>query len=186
MDNTEKETCLERRFTKENVSSEEGVWLLPGFPVALVCVGRNILTVAAISFFSWNPPSIMIGIVPSRYSFGLIKETGDFSVNIPEKGLIDKVKYCGSSSGREIDKFKESNLTAVKSDKISSFLIDECPVNLECKVIHTFEVEKASHVWFVGEVVSAHRRSDYKRKDTMIFWAHEYRSLGEVIKSSDG
>ena len=172
---------------KVEVSEREGLMAFPGFPVVLVCIKDNILTVAAVSFFSFgNPPMIMIGIVPNRYSFELIKETGDFSVNIPEKSLIDKVKYCGSSSGREIDKFKELNLTAVKSDRISSFIIDECPVNLECKVIHTFEVEKASHVWFVGEVVSSHRRIDYQRKDTMIFWAHEYRSLGDIIKSSDG
>ncbi|MFX0064001.1 MAG: flavin reductase family protein [Candidatus Hermodarchaeota archaeon] len=172
----------QKRSQTIEVSGREGVFLFPCFPLVLVCVKDNILTVAAVSFFSFNPPMVMIGIVPTRYSFEIIKETNNFSINIPTAELIEEVKFCGSKSGREVNKFDATGLTPKKAKKISSYLIDECPVNLECKVIHTIDL-KGTHVWFVGEVVTAYKREDYDRSDALTYWPREYRKVGKVISS---
>lgn len=168
---------------KIEISSTERLLSLPDFPVILVCIGKNILTVAAFSFFSFEPPMIMIGIVPNRYSFSLIKEMEkkDFSVNIPEESQLEQVKFCGSKSGRDVDKFKETGLTAQKALKISSYLIKECPISLECEVVHTIELEKTTHVWFVGNIVAAYKRESYDRSKPFLYWPREYRRIGEVI-----
>ena len=170
-----------RDLVKNEISEKQGILALPGFPVILVCVKANILTVAAFSFFSFNPPMIMIGIKPSRYSFELIKEVKDFSVNIPTRKLLKELKFCGSKSGREVDKFKETGLTPKKGKKIASYLIEECPVNLECRVVHTLDLE-GTHVWFIGEVVAAYQREDYDRSKALMYWPREYRNVGKVIE----
>ena len=166
---------------KIQVSAQQGIMAFPGFPVVLVCVKKNILTVAAVSFFSFKPPTVMVGIVPKRYSFKLIEETGDYSINMPTLELLETVKFCGSKSGRDVDKFEATGLTPKRGQKISSYLIDECPVSLECKVIHTIDL-KGTHVWFVGEVVAAHQREDYDRSQALLYWPREFRNVGEVIE----
>ncbi len=168
---------------KEEITGKAGILSFPGFPIVIGCIGKNLITLAAISMVSfYDPPLIMIGIVPERYSYDLIKEVQDFSVNIPSTEIIEAVKYCGRVSGRDVeDKFKESGLTQVKPSKISSLLIKECPVNLECKLVKTLDVG-GSHVWFIGEVVTAHRRKEYSRSQAFMFWPGEYRYVGDVIK----
>ena len=91
---------------KKETSIQEGLMAFPGFPVALVCVRDNIITVAAINFFSFgdkrgNPPMVMVGIVPTRYTFELLKATDDYSINIPTIELLEAIKICGSKSGRD-------------------------------------------------------------------------------------
>ncbi len=167
---------------KLEVSEIEGLMAFPGFPVVLVCVKDNILTVAAVSFFSFGrSPMIMIGIVPNRYSFELIKKTGDFSINIPTPKLLEEVKFCGSKSGREVNKFEATKLTPCKAKQISSFLVEECPVSLECEIVHTLDLD-GTHVWFVGKIVAAYVREDYDRSQAIAFWAGEYRSIGNIIE----
>ena len=168
---------------KQLVSGTKGISSLPGFPVVIGCIGKNLITIAAVSMVSFNNPSLMmIGIVPSRYSFELIKEVNDYSINIPTTDQFDAMLYCGKISGRdEKDKFKGAGLTAVKSTKISSYMIKECPVNMECKVVHTLDLG-GTHTWFVGEVVAAHVSKNYDRSQAFFFWPGEYRYVGEVIK----
>lgn len=168
---------------KIEVSPRQGLMAFPGFPVVLVGVKNNIITVAAVSFFSFGKtPMVMIGIVPTRYSFTLIQESRDYSINIPTKGLLEAVKFCGSRSGRDINKFEATGLTPRRAHKINSYLIDECPVSLECEVVHTIDLE-TSHVWFVGKIVAAHKRKDYDRSQALIYWPQEYRKVGEVIEN---
>lgn len=172
----------QRNSDKIEISNTEGILTFPGFPVVLVCIQKNILTVAAVSFFSFDPPMVMIGIVPKRYSFELIKETQDYSINIPKQEHLEAVLICGSKSGRDVNKFEVAGLTPKKALKITSYLIEECPVNLECKVVHTLDL-KGTHVWFVGKIVAAHKAKDYERSDTIFFWPREFRKAGEVIES---
>jgi len=169
---------------KEIVSGKKGILSLPGFPIVIGCIGKNLITIAAISMVSFdNPPLIMIGIVPKRYSFELIKEVKDYSINIPTTELIDDVKHIGKISGRDVeDKFKATGLTPVKASKISSYLIKECPVNLECKVVHTLDLG-GTHTWFVGEVVAAHLAKDYDRSKAFFFWPRQFRYVGDVIET---
>jgi len=171
---------MPKDISKVEVSGFKGIMALPGFPVVLVCIQDNILTVAAISFFSFKPPMVGVGIVPTRYSFELIQEIKDFVINIPSIDLLDAVKFCGSKSGRDVNKFKAARLTPKKGKMVSSYIIEECLANLECKVVHVLDL-KGSHVWYVGEVVIAHVRKDYDRSQALTYWPREYRTVGEVI-----
>ncbi|MCE7748260.1 MAG: hypothetical protein GPJ51_07675 [Candidatus Heimdallarchaeota archaeon] len=89
----------------------------------------------------------------------------------------------GKISGRDVeDKFKAIGLTPVKASKISSYLIKECLVNLECKVVHTLDLG-GTHTWFVGEVVAAHLAKDYDRSKAFFFWPGQFRYVGDVIET---
>jgi len=164
---------------KKEVSCIEGIYGLPGFPVVVACIIDNPITLAAVSFFSFNPPMIMIGIVKNRYSYELIKETNDFTLNIPKLEQLEKVHYIGTKSGRDVDKFKETGFTKVKSRTVTSSMIKECPVSLECKVVHTLDLG-GSHVWFIGEVLAAYIEESYNRSQGVTYWPREYRRVGEV------
>lgn len=172
-------------LTKKEITVQEGMMAFPGFPLVLVCVRDNIITVAAMSFFSFGgskgkSPMVMVGIVPTRYTFELLKETDNYSINIPTKDLIPAIKVCGSKSGRDVEKFEAAGLTPKKAQKISSYLIEECPVNLECKVVHKVDLQ-GTHVWFIGEIVAAHQEEDYDRSQAIIYWPREYREVGNII-----
>lgn len=168
---------------KKEVSGVEGIYGFPGFPVVVVVVKNNPITLAAVNFFSFDPPMVMIGIVKNRYSYELIRETNDFTLNLPRLGQLEKVHYIGTKSGRKVDKFKETGLTPVKSQKVSSSMIKEFPVCLECKVVHTLDIG-GSHVWFIGEVLTAHVEEGYDRSQSIIYWAREYRRVGEIHAKS--
>lgn len=173
---------MNSKASKNEIPCIDGIRSLPGFPVVLAGIKDNIITLAAFSFCSFRPPMVMIGIIPSCYSHELVKEVNDFSVNIPTPELLEEVEYCGAISGRDVDKFKKTGLTPIKGKRISSYLIEECPVNLECSVVGTLDVG-GSHTWFMGEVVTAYRRGDYDRSHAMMYWQREYRKVGDVIKA---
>ena len=84
----------------------------------------------------WQRPVFIVLVRPSRYTFRLIQETGDFTVNVAPAALIETVTYCGTVSGRDHDKFKERRLTAFPTKNVTSPIIKECLINFECKVIH--------------------------------------------------
>jgi flavin reductase (DIM6/NTAB) family NADH-FMN oxidoreductase RutF len=152
----------------------------PGFPLVLVVVKDNIITIAAVSFFSFEPPMVMIGIVPSRYTFELIQKSEDYTINIPTEELLPAIKICGSKSGRDIDKWEIASLTPMKASQVSSLMIQECPVNLECKIVDRIDLD-GTHVWFVGEIVLAHVHEGYDRSNALIYWPREYRRVGKAI-----
>jgi len=111
---------------------------------------NNVLTVAWQTPVAHNPPMVGIAIKKNRYSHYLIKEGKEFVINIPDINLIEPVRFCGSVSGREIDKIKEINLTVVDSKTVKPLKIEECIGWLECKVITS--VECGTHTFFVGEI----------------------------------
>ena len=152
----------------------------PAFPVVLVTVEENIIAIGLVHIFSFTPLKIGIGMHPQRHSYGLLEKIKDFGVNIPTKELVEKVDLCGTLSGRDVDKFKESGLTKMKPKKIKSVLIKECPVNLECDKVQKITFS-GSHDWFVGEVVAAHRDEAYDREKALSYWDKEYRVMGERV-----
>ncbi len=81
----------------------------------------------------------MVGIKPEKYSYKLILEKGEFGISIPTKSQLDKVHICGSASGKNEDKYVKAALTPKKGQVIDSYVVKECPVNLECKVVHQIE-----------------------------------------------
>jgi flavin reductase (DIM6/NTAB) family NADH-FMN oxidoreductase RutF len=133
-------------------------------PAGLVtCVdedGRpNIITLGEIFNISIQNPVILgIAIRKATYTHGLISRTREYVVNLPTASIIDKVWYCGSVTGREVDKFKESGLTPLPATVIRPPLIAECPVNVECKVLDILVV--GDHDLFLGEAVAQHVDED--------------------------
>ncbi len=168
-------------MVKKEIPADEGADAFSGFPVVLCSVGGekdNIITLALCHVFSFKPPLIGIGVAPKRFSYGLLDKGKDFAVNIPTKAQLEAVKVCGSKSGRRVDKFQAAGLTKEKASKISSPLIAECPVNLEC--VKVKQVETGDHVWFVGEVVAARKEESYDKADMLLYWG-DYRVIGEKV-----
>ena len=112
----------------------------------------NIITLAWAGTVNSEPPMVSISVRKERYSYNLIKETGQFVINLTTKKLAFATDYCGVKSGRDIDKFKEMKLTAEKASKVDVPLIKESPVNIECVVKNVLEL--GSHDMFIGEIVA--------------------------------
>jgi len=88
----------------------------------------------------WGKPIFTVYVRPSRYTYRLIEETGAFTVCVPGEELKQAVAFCGSVSGRDHDKFAEMGLTAVPAAHVQAPLIEECPIQFECKVVHKNDV----------------------------------------------
>lgn len=112
----------------------------------------NIITLAWCTPISRDPPLYGISLAPKRYSHGLIESTKEFVVNFAPFELADKVHFCGTRSGKKVDKVKETGLTLVPSQKVKVPLIKECFAHLECKLVETLSL--GDHTFFIGEVVN--------------------------------
>lgn len=112
----------------------------------------NIITLAWVGTVCSNPPMISISIRPSRYSNELISASMEFVINIPEEKMLKACDFCGTNSGRDIDKFKKLDLTKEKGFIVNAPLIKECPINIECKVRQIIHL--GTHDMFIGEVLS--------------------------------
>lgn len=128
-------------------------------PAALVtCRDRggrsNIITIAWTGVVCSDPPMVSISIRPSRYSYGIIKDTEEFVINIPPVEIIRKVDLCGILSGKDVDKFAETGLTAAEAREVSPPLIDECMICLECRL--TEIIPLGVHDLFLGQVLATH------------------------------
>jgi len=170
---------------KKEVPVRDGLRQLPIRPVYLVSVEhegkKNIISIGMFAFFSGKPTLVGVGITRARYSFELVRQSGEYIVNVVDEDLMKAVRICGRKSGREVDKFKLAKLTPVRGVKVKAPLIQESPVNIECKVVN--EVEVGDHVWFISEVVAVHVREGYNWKDGLLFkWIGEdgfYYKVGE-------
>ncbi len=177
---------MEKEFWKA------GNMLYP-LPAVMVSCGRegekpNIVTVAWTGTICTNPAMVYISLRPERYSYDIIKETKEFVINLTNKKLTKAVDYCGVRSGRDVDKFKEMNLTPVKGQYISAPYIKEAPVNIECKVTQILEL--GSHHMFIAKVEGVHIDKKYMdekgkfhlNKADLIVYSHgEYYDLNEQL-----
>jgi len=160
-------------------------------PVVLVtCLDKagqpNVMTISWVGTVASTPPCLAIGVRPYRYSHAAIEEQGEFVVNVPNQELLSAVDYCGRMSRhRTSDKFAEAGLTPAPASQVTSPLIAECPVNIECRVIHSLEL--GSHTLFVGQVLAVHMDEelldergfiDYSRAEAIAYLGNEYWSLG--------
>lgn len=132
-----------------------GTFIYP-IPAVMVSCGTmeksNIITVAWTGILNTNPAMCYISVRPERYSHDIIKENGEFAINLTTRQLAYATDWCGVKSGREVDKFKEMKLTKEKANIISVPLIKESPVSVECKVKEI--VPLGSHDMFVAEIVA--------------------------------
>lgn len=113
----------------------------------------NIMTAAWQMPVSFKPPLVAVSIAKERFSHRLIMEGGEFVINIPHAGMLKEVWCCGTHSGKKTNKFKLCCLTAVKAQKLSVPLIEECIGNIECRLYAHHEA--GDHTIFVGEVMAA-------------------------------
>ena len=127
-------------------------------PAVMVSCGdmndSNIITIAWTGIINSDPPMTYVSLQRTRHSYEIIKNTGEFVINVTTEDLCKAMDFCGVKSGRDFNKFKEMNLTKEKSDKVACPMIAESPVNLECKVVDTREL--GSHVMFMAEIVAVH------------------------------
>ncbi len=143
---------------KKEVSLIRANRLINSGGVVLVTSGyekkKNIITLAWDMPLSHKPPLCAVSIATRHYSTELIKKSGEFAINVPSLELLDKVIFCGTHSGRDVDKFKEAQLIAERANKLKNTpLISECIGHLECVVEE--EKEAGDHILFIGEVVYA-------------------------------
>lgn len=163
-------------------------------PVVMVSCARggekpNIVTVAWTGTICSDPVMVSISVRPERYSYDIIKETGEFVINLTTRELTRATDWCGVKSGCDVDKFEEMKLTAGQANHLQyAPIIAESPVNLECKVTEIQEL--GSHHMFLAEVVGV-QVSERFLDDTgkfelnstdLVAYSHgEYFVLGEKL-----
>ncbi|MBC7188980.1 flavin reductase family protein [Candidatus Aerophobetes bacterium] len=124
---------LEKTF---NTLNEIGLLLVSGTEDK-----PNVMTIGwAVAGIIWEQPVLCVLVRPSRYTYGLIEKTGQFTINVPPVEMKDTVLFCGTVSGKNHDKFREKNLTPVAGKKVKCPVIKECLISYECRVIHKNDV----------------------------------------------
>ena len=148
----------------------------------------NIITIAWTGTVCTNPPMAYISVRPERHSYQMIRETGEFVINLTTKDLAYATDFCGVRSGKDVDKFAEMKLTKEAASVVSAPMIGESPVNIECK--ETEVKELGSHHMFLAEVVAVHVDDAYMNENNKfelgkaepIAYSHgEYYQLGELL-----
>ena len=148
----------------------------------------NIITVAWTGTVCTNPPMAYISVRPERHSYQMIRETGEFVINLTTKELAYATDFCGVRSGRDVDKFAEMKLTKVKASHVNAPMIGESPVNIECKVTEVKEL--GSHHMFLAEVVGVHvddaymnenQKFELGKAEPLIYSHGEYYSTGKLL-----
>lgn len=133
---------------------------LAPIPAVMVSCGNmekaNITTIAWTGVLNSEPPLMYVSIRPSRHSYEIIKETKEFIINLPDENLVWATDFCGTKSGKDIDKFQEAHLTKEAGKIVSAPAIVECPINLECKLTEIKHL--GSHDMFIGEIVSVNAK----------------------------
>ena len=148
----------------------------------------NIITVAWAGTVCTNPPMVSISVRPSRYSYQILEETGEFVINLTNESLVQACDYCGVVSGRDVDKFAKTGLTPIPMEHVHAMGIDESPVNMECKI--TEKRELGSHTMFIAEVVGVTVDDRYMdetgkfhiNESGLVMYSHgEYFALGKKL-----
>lgn len=138
--------------------------MLYPLPVVMVSMADkdgkyNIITIAWAGTVCTEPPMVSISVRPERYSYSILRESGEFVINLTTRKLVYATDYCGVKSGRDVDKFRELELTPTAASKVGAPMIGESPVNLECRVNQVLEL--GSHAMFLAEVVAVHAEEQY-------------------------
>jgi flavin reductase (DIM6/NTAB) family NADH-FMN oxidoreductase RutF len=92
----------------------------------------------------WGRPMWAVLVRPSRYTYGCLEHTGDFTVNVPPSALDQVAMFCGTVSGRDHDKVAEKGLTLVPSETVRSPGLAECPIIYECRIVQKTDVDPAA------------------------------------------
>lgn len=167
--------------------------MLYPLPVVMVSMADrdgnpNIITVAWTGTICTNPPMVSISVRPERFSYSILKETGEFVLNLTTRDLVYATDFCGVKSGRDVDKFKQLNLTPIPGDQVKAPLIGESPVNIECRVREIKQL--GSHDLFLADVVAVHADEKYMdenrkfhldRANPIVYSHGTYYDLGDAL-----
>lgn len=168
-----------------------GTFLYP-IPAVMVSCGTmeksNIITIAWTGIINTDPAMVYISVRPGRYSFNMIKEQGEFVINLTNKDLAYATDWCGVKTGEQFDKFKEMNLTKEKAQFVKCPLIKESPVCIECKVKKIKEL--GTHNMIIAEVLSIDADEKYidekgafdiSKCDLIAYSNGKYYAMGKQI-----
>lgn len=114
----------------------------------------NALIVGYCGHCSFDPPMIMIGIVPSRYSYHMIKENGSFVAHLLDQSQTDLYECCGTKSGNDGDKLKDYKINLKDGDIVNASILEDCPLAIECSVVDS--IVTGSHEMFIGKIEKVH------------------------------
>ncbi len=163
-------------------------------PVVMVSCGStldeyNIITIAWTGTVNSDPPMCSISVRPNRHSYPILKRTGAFVINLVDKELTPIADWCGVRSGKKFNKFFETGLTPIRATKVNAPMIEEAPVNLECKV--TQVIPLGTHDLFLAEIVAVHVNEklfsaktdaiDLQRAKLVTYSHGHYYALGEKL-----
>ena len=173
------------------VTWKPGTFIYP-LPAVMVSCGTmdksNIITVAWTGILNTNPAKVYISVRPSRYSYNIIKEQGEFIINLTTKNLARATDWCGVKTGAKVDKFKELKLHKEKANFVKCPMIKESPVSVECKVTEVKEF--GSHHMFVADVLAINADEKYiddkgafdiSKCDSIAYSNGHYYSLGKKL-----
>ena len=177
----------------EKIRWKPGTMIYP-LPAVMVTCGStkedfNIITIAWTGTVCTEPPMCYISVRPSRHSYSLIKNNGEFVINLTSRDLARHTDWCGVKSGKNVNKFKETGLTPIAGDIVKAPLIKEAPINIECIVKDILEL--GVHHMFLAEVVAIHAEPAYMDKESgefdlnranMISYSHgKYYETGKFV-----
>lgn len=176
----------------EKINWKPGTLIYP-LPATIVSCGHdekdfNLITIAWTGTVNSKPPMCYISVRKERHSYDILKQTGDFVINLTTEKLARATDWCGVRSGRDYDKFKEMNLTPGPAEKVGAPIIKESPLNIECKTQQIIPL--GSHDMFIAEVVNIKASKEFfDSKDAfrldkagLIAYSHgKYYSLGKKL-----
>jgi len=165
-------------------------------PAALVTTvdvngNPNVATAGEVFMISLRPLIVAVGFRPATYTNKLIHQTKEFVVNLPRREILEAVDYCGCVSGRKVNKFKATGLTPVPAKHVKPPLIEECPVNIECRVRDTIHFEYMDRDVFAGETLAIHIDEDILGEDglpdltkieTIAFASQKYYGITDFLE----
>lgn len=171
------------------------------YPMPALLIGANVdgkatfMTAAWCGIANGEPPMISVGIRPSRYTYKGIRQNMTFSANVPSVDLTRETDYCGIASGAKVNKVEECRFQVYYGKLGSAPLIEQCPVNLECRVVHILAL--GSHSLVIGQVEETHiseeclseGKPDVDKIKPIIFTAapaRRYQAFGEILGKAFG
>ena len=170
----------------------KGGALLAPVPPTIVTCGTvekpNALTVAWTGILNTHPPKTYVSVRPGRYSYNLIKESGEFVINLTSKDLVRAADFCGVRSGRDMDKLAACGITAEESTEVGAPSLAESPLSIECRVTDVLPL--GTHDMFMADVVAVTVKEELLDQDGklrldksgLVAYSHgEYFELGKKL-----
>jgi flavin reductase (DIM6/NTAB) family NADH-FMN oxidoreductase RutF len=147
--------------------------------------GTNVMVVSYVGVLSEKPPIIGIAVRPERHSHKLLKKNREFTLNLPTPDLLKDLDYCGTFSGKKIDKVLVRSLRLESADKIKAPMIKNSPISLECRITRVMHLSKkgSSHDYFIADVLRAHRMRGFslEKADLVATTNFDYRLVGSNL-----